>query len=275
MEDGTKFSPGESFTKTWEIENVGSCTWNEDYQLIFVKGDQMSGDDDTPIGDTVAPGETIKLSVDLVAPLSEGEYRGDWMLESDDGDDFGIGAGAGKTFWVSIDVTQPDEGVIFSFVNAYCSADWESSSDDELPCPGEEDDNDGFVIRLEEPDQENRTENEPALWTNPADEDDGWISGTYPSIEIKDGDRFIADVGCLDDNEDCDVLFRLDYKIGSDPVKTLGEWHEVFDKHVTRINLDLSDLDDEKVKFILVVTTNGVYDEDAAFWLQPHILRED
>jgi Ig-like domain from next to BRCA1 gene len=273
--DGTKFSPGVSFTKTWELENVGSCTWNEDYQLIFVKGDQMSGDDDIPIGDTVAPGETIRLSVDLVAPLDEGEYRGDWMLEDDEGDDFGIGAGAGKSFWVSIDVNQPNDGVIFSFVDAYCSADWESSGDDDLPCPGDEDENDGFVIRLEEPDQENRTENEPALWTNPEMEDDGWIMGTYPSIEIDNDDRFIADVGCLDDYEDCDVIFRLDYKIGNDPVKTLGEWHEVFDGSVTRVDVDLSDLDGEDVKFILVVTTNGAYDEDAAFWLQPHLLRED
>jgi hypothetical protein len=273
--DGSKFAPGASFTKTWELENVGSCSWNEDYVLVFARGDQMSGDDETPIDDVVRPGDKIELSVDLVAPLGAGEYRGDWRLANDEGDEFGIGAGANKTFWVSIKVTQPEEGVIFSFVDAYCSADWKSSGDNDLPCPGEEDNHDGFVIRLEDPDQENRHENEPALWTNPEMEDDSWISGTYPSIEIQDGDRFIADVGCLDDSEDCDVMFKLDYKIGSDPVKDLGEWHEVFDGSITRIDVDLSDLDGEKVKFILTVTTNGDYDEDAAFWLQPHLLRED
>ncbi len=273
--DGTKFAPGSSFTKTWELENVGSCTWNGDFEIVFAKGDQMGGDDGIPIDDTVRPGETTRLSVDLVAPLGAGEYRGDWRLADDEGEEFGIGAGANKTFWVSIKVTQPEEGVIFSFVDAYCSADWKSSGDSDLPCPGEEDDHDGFVIRLEDPDQENRHENEPALWTNPEMEDDGWISGTYPSIEIQDGDRFIADVGCLDDNEDCDVLFKLEYKIGSSSVKSLGEWHEVFDHNITRIDVDLSDLDGEKVKFILTVTANGDYNEDAAFWLQPHLLRED
>lgn len=273
--DGTKFSPGATFTKTWELENVGSCTWNQDFELVFVKGDQMGGDDQIPIDDNVRPGETIRLSVDLVAPLGAGEYRGDWRLADDEGEEFGIGAGASKTFWVSIKVTQPEHGVIFSFVDAYCSADWESSGDDHLPCPGEDDDHDGFVIRLEDPDQENRQENEPALWTNPEMEDDGWISGTYPSIKIEDGDRFIADVGCLDKNKDCDVIFKLDYRIGSGSVENLGEWHEVFDGHITRINVDLSDLDGEKVKFILTVDANGDYNDDAAFWLQPHLFRED
>lgn len=272
--DGTKYAGGTSFTKTWELENVGSCTWTDDFELVFVKGDRMSGDDNIPIDERVEPGETVRVSVDLLAPFTKGEYRGDWMLADDDGEEFGLGAGANKSFWVSIRVTEVKEGVVLSFVDSYCSADWESSAGD-LPCPGKGTEPSGFVVRLEEPDQENRKENEPALWTNPEMEDDGWITGTYPAIKIKDGDRFIADIGCLDDSEDCDVIFRLNYKIGSGPVKNLGEWHEVFDNLITRVDIDLSDLDGENVKFILTVTVNDDYDEDAAFWLQPHIQRED
>lgn len=272
--DGTKYAGGTSFTKTWELENVGSCTWTDDFELVFVKGDRMSGDDNIPIDERVEPGETVRVSVDLVAPFEKGEYRGDWLLADDDGEEFGLGAGANKSFWVSIRVTEVKEGVVLSFVDSYCSADWESSAGD-LPCPGKGTEPSGFVVRLEEPDQENRKENEPALWTNPEMEDDGWITGTYPAIKIKDGDRFIADIGCLDDSEDCDVIFRLNYKIGSGPVKNLGEWHEVFDNLITRVDIDLSDLDGENVKFILTVTVNDDYDEDAAFWLQPHIQRED
>lgn len=272
--DGTKYAGGTSFTKTWELENVGSCTWTDDFELVFVKGDRMSGDDNIPLDENVEPGETVRVSADLVAPFEKGEYRGDWMLADDDGEEFGLGAGANKSFWVSIRVTEVKEGLVLSFVDSYCSADWESSAGD-LPCPGKGTEPSGFVVRLEEPDQENRKENEPALWTNPEMEDDGWITGTYPAIKIKDGDRFIADIGCLDDSEDCDVIFRLNYKIGSGPVKNLGEWHEVFDNLITRVDIDLSDLDGENVKFILTVTVNDDYDEDAAFWLQPHIQRED
>jgi hypothetical protein len=271
--DGTEYLPGASFTKTWELQNTGSCTWNEDFQLIFVEGDQMSGDDDIPLGEDVAPGEKVQVSVDLIAPLSAGSYRGDWMLEDDDGENFGLGPRGDKTFWVSIKVEEVDEGVAFSFVDAYCSADWESDNGD-LDCPGEETDNDGFVIRLSRPEQENRTEDQPALWTNPEKTDDGWISGKYPAFEIEDGDRFIADIGCLKDYEDCDVLFRLSYQIGNGDIEELGEWHEVYDGDVTRINIDLSDLEGEKVKFILEVDANGDYDEDAAFWLNAHIRRD-
>jgi hypothetical protein len=271
--DGTKFSPGSSFTKTWELENTGSCIWDEDYQLIFVKGDQMSGDDDVAIGTKVDPGEKVQLSVNLIAPINPGEYRGDWMLQDDNGKNFGLGAGATKSFWVSIRVNQVKEGVLFNFVDAYCSADWESSAGD-LDCPGKGTEPSGFVVRLAAPDQENRKENEPALWTNPEMEDDGWITGTFPPIEIQDDDRFIADIGCLKDNEDCDVIFRLNYRIGDGSVKELGEWEEDYDGDITRINVDLSSLDGEEVTFILTVTTNDEYDEDAAFWLQPHILRD-
>jgi hypothetical protein len=129
------------------------------------------------------------------------------------------------------------------------------------------------VIRLNEPNQENRKENEPALWTNPEMKNDGWITGTYPEIKIKKGDHFLADIGCLADSEKCDVIFRLNYRIGDGPVKTLGEWHEVYDGQITRVDVDLSDLDGKSVKFILTVLANGSYKDDAAFWLMPQIRR--
>ena len=44
-----------------------------------------------------------------------------------------------------------------------------------LPCPGTEKASGGFVIRLNHPDLENRTENEPALWTAPDSDPDGWM----------------------------------------------------------------------------------------------------
>jgi len=40
--DGTKIAGGTSFTKTWRLRNAGSCTWTTEYDLAFVKGDQMS-----------------------------------------------------------------------------------------------------------------------------------------------------------------------------------------------------------------------------------------
>ena len=33
--DGTAVAAGAKFTKTWEIKNAGTCTWNENYVVIF------------------------------------------------------------------------------------------------------------------------------------------------------------------------------------------------------------------------------------------------
>lgn len=270
--DGTKFSPGTSFTKTWELQNAGSCTWTTDFDLVFVKGNQMSGDDRIPLEGDVKAGEKVQVSVDLVAPLSAGTYRGDWMLSNKDGDEFGLGSAGDKTFWVSIKVNEVDEGVVFSFADAYCAADWESSAGS-LDCPGKGTEPSGFVVKLDRPDLENRREDEPTLWTNPEMADDGWITGTYPAFEVKKGDHFIADIGCLKDNKKCDVIFQVNYRIGDGSVKNLDEWHEVYDGDITRIDLNLSDLKGEEVSFILTVTVNDDYNEDAAFWLNPHIDR--
>ena len=40
--DRSDFEVGESFTKTWRLENTGTCTWNTSYRLKFASGDQMA-----------------------------------------------------------------------------------------------------------------------------------------------------------------------------------------------------------------------------------------
>lgn len=87
--DGTDFSPGESFTKTWTLKNTGYCDWNTDYKIDFKSGDQMSGPDAQDITDETDPDESITISIDLVAPSSAGTYTGYWQMQTDDGVNFG------------------------------------------------------------------------------------------------------------------------------------------------------------------------------------------
>lgn len=270
IDDGTEFLPGTEFTKIWRLKNTGSCTWTTNYTLVFVNGDRMDGSNSGLPG-SVQPGESINIGVDLVAPDESGIYKGNWMLSTGE-TRFGIGDNADKAFWVEIEVVQPTSGVVYNFANSYCSADWESSEGD-LPCPGETGDRDGFVVRLSNPDLEHRHENEPTLWTNPDRNDDGWISGTYPAFKVKDGDHFLADVGCLEGYTKCDVIFQLNYRDNGPALKNLGEWHEVYDGKATRIDIDLSALAGKSVEFVLTVLANGESNQDAAFWLVPHIQR--
>ncbi len=95
--DGTDFSPGESFTKSWTFKNTGYCDWNTEYQIAFKSGDQMSGPDAQDIATETDPDESITIEIDLVAPSSAGTYTGYWQLRTHEGVDFG-------KFWVTIDV---------------------------------------------------------------------------------------------------------------------------------------------------------------------------
>jgi len=39
--DGSSFTPGAAFTKTWQLKNIGTCTWTTSYSLVYAGGDQM------------------------------------------------------------------------------------------------------------------------------------------------------------------------------------------------------------------------------------------
>ena len=86
--DNTVFAPGESFTKSWTLKNIGTCTWNTDYKLKFTGGDAMDGPASVSLTKNVAPNEEVKLKVDLKAPASAGTYEGVWNVANTDGDLF-------------------------------------------------------------------------------------------------------------------------------------------------------------------------------------------
>jgi len=106
--DGTVMQPGAQFTKTWELKNVGTCTWKKDtYQLVLFGGEPMGAQSPQVFKDDVLPGKTIRVSVNLTAPSAAGSYRGFWMFKNANGVLFGIGAQGNKPWWVDIKVTGP------------------------------------------------------------------------------------------------------------------------------------------------------------------------
>ena len=84
--------PGEKFTKTWRIQNTGTCTWDAAYRLVYVSGNnpaaQMGGQP-TAVQGQVAPGQTYDIAVNLVAPLNPGSYQAIWQMENGQGVAFG------------------------------------------------------------------------------------------------------------------------------------------------------------------------------------------
>ena len=82
--DGTLMEPGQAFTKTWRLKNAGALEWGEGANLGFHDGEQMGGASPVAVPN-VQPGETVDISVDLVAPAETGNYTGKWRLFAADG----------------------------------------------------------------------------------------------------------------------------------------------------------------------------------------------
>lgn len=80
--DQTIFPPGETFTKTWRVRNVGTCTWTTDYDLVFVSGEQMGGISPQAMAGSVNPGDTVDISINLKAPATDGDYVGNWQIRN-------------------------------------------------------------------------------------------------------------------------------------------------------------------------------------------------
>lgn len=91
--DGTVYDPGTEFTKTWKIYNNGSCWWDNDFKIVFVSGDAMGSPASISFNTgTIMPGENANISLSLVAPSTAGTYTGYWMLQTDMGEQFGLGS---------------------------------------------------------------------------------------------------------------------------------------------------------------------------------------
>jgi len=82
--DNTQMDKGKEFVKTWSVRNSGTCDWPEDTVLVRVHS-ELGGPESVPVG-AVAVGETVEISIDLVAPDDDGVFDGQWTLRTGDTD---------------------------------------------------------------------------------------------------------------------------------------------------------------------------------------------
>ncbi|HKJ28185.1 MAG TPA: NBR1-Ig-like domain-containing protein [Anaerolineales bacterium] len=266
--DSAQFSPGQEFTKVWRLQNVGSCTWNKDYEITFDGGDKMNGTT-VSMPEKVFPGEVVDIAIEMQAPNSKGTYKGYWLLRTDNGSKFGIGSGANMPFWAEIKVvTSPDYQ--YNFAANFCDAAWKSDGHT-LYCSGTAEGFSNYVQFTNKLVMEgDKHEDEAALIINVAEDDR--VRGTYPAYTVQSGDHFLARIGCVDDSPNCKVKIVLRYVIkGDDTNVELGEWIESNDGDITLIDIDLDSLAGEEVIFTLDVTSRSSSDDNRMFWFVPSI----
>jgi hypothetical protein len=77
---GTVFEKNQVFTKTWKIQNTGTCNWNSLYALVSAGGDKLGGEA-TRIN-PVLVGNWSEVSVELQAPKTPGTYTSYWRVSN-------------------------------------------------------------------------------------------------------------------------------------------------------------------------------------------------
>ena len=274
--DNTEMTQGQAFTKTWRIKNVGTCTWNSAYQLVFDSSAAMGGPASKPLTTgTVSPGQMLDVSVDLIAPSTLGTHTGNWKFRDPGGVIFGTTTGG--PIWVKIKVVVSSSG--FDLHTQAPSAEWISCGS---PCMGgtvltfggPDNDANGFVMYKNGALLENGSSPVKVLETHPMWVDDGVISGLYPAYNVQAGEHFKAKIGFLAKSDGTcgagNAVFQVNYKEGG-TLHPLGSWTDSCDGNLISINIDLSSIAGHTVQFALVVLANGSSSQDWAVWVNPGV----
>ncbi|MBX3004280.1 MAG: hypothetical protein KF821_00445 [Anaerolineales bacterium] len=275
--DNTQMTKGQTFTKTWRIRNNGTCTWTSDFDIVYTSGTNLASVSSVDLPKEVKPGETVDISIPMTAPSSDGSYRSSWVIKASNGYSFGVNGNAnsaGVPIFALIRVGVASSGIRYDFASNYCSASWSSNEAGSLPCPGANSGSQGFVLVLQNPQLETRDEDEPAIWPRPNHASNGYIRGVYPEFAVQAGDRFISQVGCLKNNPNCHLQFTFSYiRNGSETV--LGTWNEKSEGLAKDVNIDLSSLAGQTVRFVLTVKPNNSdYAQANGFWFVPRIIKK-
>jgi len=88
IKDGTAMTPGETFTKTWQVQNTGTCAWDVGFKFALVGGDAMGGVTLT-LTKVIGPGDQVELSIPMTAPNKTGTVTGTWRMSTINGTYFG------------------------------------------------------------------------------------------------------------------------------------------------------------------------------------------
>ncbi|MGD8402786.1 MAG: NBR1-Ig-like domain-containing protein [Anaerolineales bacterium] len=105
--DNSNLTAGEAFTKTWRVQNTGTCIWWSGYTLQHYSENAMSAPASVPLPVT-NPGETADISVDLVAPSVPGSYRGNFVIKNPE--DLIMQVDEDSRLWLIINVSSAPTG---------------------------------------------------------------------------------------------------------------------------------------------------------------------
>jgi hypothetical protein len=86
--DGSVVSPGEALDKRWQVENSGTCNWDERYRLRLIAGTSLGSPAELALF-PARSGTLVDLRILFTAPEEAGAYRSAWQAYGPSGEPFG------------------------------------------------------------------------------------------------------------------------------------------------------------------------------------------
>lgn len=106
--DNSEIDANTTFMKIWRIQNSGTCTWDDQYQLVPAGGPLLGANVTMlPMPGQVGPGQTVELTLIMLAPATPGAYQSDWKIQTPQNTYFGMGR-SNTPLWVKIKVIEPE-----------------------------------------------------------------------------------------------------------------------------------------------------------------------
>jgi len=270
--DDTEINPGQTFVKTWRLQNAGHCTWNTSYALVYEGDNIFNAPAAVPVTTgVVTPGNSVDVSVTLTAPVNSGTHRQNFKLANASSVRFGLGDGS-KPFWAQIKVNVPT-GIVLDFISQASNAEWKSGLGEVLDTPlvfgGADNDPNGVAKIKNAVKLENGSTSGKILLTVPKLLPNGLISGKFSPHLVQGGDRIKGQIGMMTNpDESCgvgDVTFKLLYQEGSQ-TKSLGSWNQTCDGSLQKIDVSLSSLVGKNIQVILSVKAGVIVLDNWAIW---------
>jgi len=97
--DGSKVKPDAILDKRWEVQNTGTCNWDERYTLRLIAGEPL-GAKETQALYPARSGVSLVIRIEFLAPSQAGSYRSAWQAYNPAGEPFG------DTIYIAVNVTE-------------------------------------------------------------------------------------------------------------------------------------------------------------------------
>lgn len=104
--DGTVFKSGDVNDKTWEIQNIGTTTWDKNYRFYYCAGLPVELVNKVllklyvNLAGQIRPNEKTQITVSIIAPGTEGHFKVYFQLLNASGIKVPDDAGNGCSLWV-------------------------------------------------------------------------------------------------------------------------------------------------------------------------------